>query len=61
MEHILSNLLHTALWFFFIVFVFAIIGVIAVIGWIVNAVHKTESAVETGVANVEEHLHHHDR
>ncbi len=60
MEHILSNMLHTALWFFFVIFIFAVIGVVAVISWIMNAVRKTETAVQTGVANVEGHLHHHN-
>lgn len=54
MEQTLVHLAHAALWFFFIIFILAIIGVIAIIQWIVNAVRRTETAVETGVQNVEE-------
>ena len=54
MEQTLVHLAHAALWFFFIVFILAIVGVIAIIQWIMNAVRRTESAVESGVQNVEE-------
>lgn len=60
MEHFFVRLAETAAWFLGIVVVFAIIGVIAVINWIVNATRKTENAVHTGVQNVEGHFHHHD-
>jgi hypothetical protein len=60
MEHTLIHLAETAAWLFFIVFVFAVIGVIATIRWIVAMVTRGEQAVETGVRDVGEHLHHHD-
>lgn len=53
MEQTMIHLAHAAVWFFFIVFILAIIGVIAIIQWIVNAVRRTETAVESGVQNVE--------
>ncbi|HEY8298347.1 MAG TPA: hypothetical protein VIG32_10025 [Candidatus Baltobacteraceae bacterium] len=55
------HLLHAGAWIFGIVFLFAIIGVIAVIGWIVNLFRKTETVVMTGVHDVENVVHHHDR
>lgn len=54
MEQTLVHLAHAALWFFVIVFILAIVGVIAIIQWIMNAVRRTETAVESGVQNVEE-------
>jgi hypothetical protein len=61
MEHALVRLAETAAWLFFIIFIFAIIGVVATIRWIVNLVTNTERAVETGVHNVEDRLDHHQR
>lgn len=60
MEHTLVRLAETAAWLFLIVFVFAVIGVVATVRWIVDRVTAGERAVETGVRNVGEHLHHHD-
>ncbi|MBC5810211.1 MAG: hypothetical protein GIW95_05040 [Candidatus Eremiobacteraeota bacterium] len=60
MEHFVGELLRVGAWVFGLVFLFAIIGVIAVINWIVNAFRKTEAAVEGGVRNVGDRLHHHD-
>jgi len=60
MEHFFSGMLHAALWAFFIILILAVVGIIAIIQWIVNAVRKTEAAVETGVADVQGHLHHHN-
>ncbi len=54
MEQTLVHLAHAALWFFFIIFILAFIGVVAIIRWIVNAVRRTETAVSTGVHNVED-------
>jgi hypothetical protein len=54
MEQTLVHLAHAALWFFVVVFVLAVIGVIAIIQWIMNAIRRTETAVESGVQNVEE-------
>lgn len=61
MEHTLVRLAETAAWLFFIVFIFAIIGVVATIRWIVDRVTAGERAVEAGVHNVGERLHHHDQ
>jgi uncharacterized protein YoxC len=54
------NMLHIGAWIFGIVFLFALIGVYAVIHWIVNALRKTETAIEGGVHNVQAKLHHDD-
>lgn len=59
MEHTLIRLAETAGWLFVIIFIFAIIGVVATIRWIVNLVTNTERAVETGVHNVEDRLTRH--
>lgn len=55
------HLAETAAWVFFIIFVFAIIGVWATIRWIVNMVTAGERAVESGVHNVEDSFTRHDR
>ncbi len=60
MEQFVAHLLHVGAWIFGIVFIFAIIGVIAVIAWIVNLFRKTEAVVETGVHNAENTLHRRD-
>jgi len=57
MEQTLIHLAQTAAWFFFIVFIFAIVGVVATVRWIVNALTRGERAVEAGVENVENRLH----
>ncbi|MHB8146186.1 MAG: hypothetical protein ACYDGM_02845 [Vulcanimicrobiaceae bacterium] len=57
MEQTLIHLAQTAAWFFFIVFVFAVIGVVATIRWIVNLFTRAEHAVESGVEGVENKLH----
>ncbi|MFN2449151.1 MAG: hypothetical protein ABR508_05070 [Candidatus Baltobacteraceae bacterium] len=54
MEHALLNLVHAAAWAFLIIFLLALVGVIAIIRWIADAVRTTETAVEGGVQNVEE-------
>lgn len=61
MEQTLVHLVHAAAWLFLIVFVFAVIGVIATIRWIVNMVTGAERAVESGVQNVEGRFTHHDQ
>lgn len=53
MEHFFISMLHGAIWAFFIILALAVVGVIAIISWIVAAFRKTEAAVETGVADVE--------
>ncbi|MDQ2681389.1 MAG: hypothetical protein M3Y21_10300 [Candidatus Eremiobacteraeota bacterium] len=61
MEHFFIHLAQSAAWFFLIVFVFAVIGVIAVIRWIIALVTGTERAVTTGVHNVEGRITHRDQ
>ena len=53
MEQFFLNLVHAAAWFVLIVFVFAAIGVVAVIRWIMRLVTGTERAVESGVQRAE--------
>jgi hypothetical protein len=60
MEHLLVRLAETAAWLFFVVFVFAAIGVVATIRWIVDRVTAGERAVESEVHAVGDHFHHHD-
>ena len=51
------QLLHVGAWIFGIIFLFALIGVFAVIQWIVNLFRRTETAVEGGLQSVETRLH----
>ena len=60
MEHTLIRLAETAAWLFVIIFIFAAIGVVATIRWIVKLVTNTERAVETGVHNVEDRFSGHE-
>jgi hypothetical protein len=53
MEQTIVHLAEGAAWVFGIIFLFAIIGVVATIRWIVGLVTNTERAVESGVQNVE--------
>lgn len=53
MEHTIVHLAEGAAWVFGIIFLFAIIGVIATVRWIIGLITNTERAVETGVHNVE--------
>lgn len=53
MEQFVSNLLHAAAWTFAFIFLFAIIGLIATIRWIVNLFMRGEREVEAGVQDVE--------
>jgi hypothetical protein len=54
------HLAEDAAWVFVIIIIFAIIGVVATIRWIINMVTAGERAVESGVQNVENTLTHHD-
>jgi hypothetical protein len=56
MEHALAHLAATAAWFFVIVFIFALIGVYATCRWIIGLFTRAETAVESGVADVERKL-----
>lgn len=60
LSHLVVQLLHVGAWIFLILFILAIIGVIAIIRWIANMLRRTEVAVETGVHDVGERFHHHD-
>ncbi|MFN2528041.1 MAG: hypothetical protein ABR584_04930 [Candidatus Baltobacteraceae bacterium] len=54
------NMLHAAAWLFGFIFLFALIGVVATVRFIMALVTGTERAVQTGVHNVETSLHHRD-
>lgn len=58
MEQTLVHLAHAAIWFFIIVFILAFIGLVAIFQWIMNAIRRTETAVEGGVQNVEDRFRH---
>jgi NADH:ubiquinone oxidoreductase subunit 2 (subunit N) len=60
MEHTMVHLAETAAWLFVIMIIFAIIGFIATIRWIINMVTSGERAVESGVQNVENKITHHN-
>jgi hypothetical protein len=59
MEAFLGHLIHFALWVFFVIFAFAIVGVIAVVRWVAMLVTRTEAAVGDGVDSVERVIHRH--
>ncbi len=61
MEHTIIHMAETAAWVFFIIFVFAIIGVWATIRWIINMVTAGERAVESGVHSVGDKFTHRDQ
>ena len=54
MEHFILNILHAAAWVFFIIFLFALIGVYATVHWIVRLIRGAETAVASGVHNAED-------
>jgi hypothetical protein len=60
MEQTMIHLAEGAAWVFFIIFVFAIIGVIATVRWTVNLLTNTERAVEGGMHDVENRITHRD-
>lgn len=53
MEQAILHLAHIAAWTFFIIFILALIGLVAIIRWVMNLFRRTEAAVETGVESVE--------
>jgi hypothetical protein len=59
MEQFLGHLIHFALWVFFVIFAFAIVGAIATVRWILNLVTRTEAAVGSGMESVERAIHKH--
>ena len=54
MENFVIHMLHVGAWIFGIIFLLAIVGVIAIVSWITNAIRRGETAVEGGVQNVED-------
>lgn len=54
------HLAETAAWLFVVMIIFAIIGVIATIRWIIDKVTAGERAVESGVHSVSDKFTHHD-
>lgn len=61
MEQTFVHIARDAAWFVVVVVIFAIIGVIATIRWIIGLVTNTERAVESGVKNVENKFSGHDQ
>ena len=57
MEHFVANLLHAAAWVFGFIFLFAIIGLIATVRWIIGLFMRGEQAVASGVQSVEHMVH----
>jgi hypothetical protein len=57
MEQTLVNLAKDAAWLFLVIFVFAAIGVVATVRWIIGMVWGAEQAVERGVHSVDDKLH----
>ena len=53
MEQSLVHLAATAAWIFVIVFILALIGLYAIIAWIVNLLRRGATAVESGVETIE--------
>ena len=53
MEHFVANMLHAAAWVFGFIFLFAIIGLIATVRWIIGLFMRGEQAVASGVQSVE--------
>lgn len=60
METFVLHLVHAAAWTFGIIFLLAIVGVIAIVQWIVNTFRRTEAAVSSGVHGVEGRFHRGD-
>lgn len=58
MEQFIINMLHAAAWLFGFIFLFALIGVVATIRWIMGLFMRGERAVAGGVSNVEQRFHH---
>lgn len=58
MEQAILHLAHIAAWTFFIIFVLALVGLIAIIRWVMNLFRRTEAAVESGVEKVEGTFRH---
>jgi hypothetical protein len=57
MEAFLGHLIHFALWAFFVIFAFAVVGFVLTIRWIVRLVTRTENAVGAGIHRADDALH----
>lgn len=53
MEQWAIHMAHVAIWFFIIIFILALIGLIAIVRWIIGLFMRGERAVQSGVENVE--------
>jgi hypothetical protein len=58
MEAFLGHLIHFALWAFFVIFAFAVIGIIATIRWIAGLITRTETAVGSSIQRADDAIHH---
>ncbi|HEY8320434.1 MAG TPA: hypothetical protein VIG46_01410 [Candidatus Baltobacteraceae bacterium] len=59
MEQNLVHLAESAAWVFLIIFIFAAIGVVATVRWIVAQLTRGERAVVAEAQRVGEAIHHH--
>jgi hypothetical protein len=57
MEAFLGHLIHFALWVFFVIFAFGVLGFIVTIRWIVRLVTRTEAAVGSGIHRADDAIH----
>ena len=53
MDSFVMHLLHAAAWAFGIIFLLALIGLIAIVRWVMGMFRRGESAVEGGINRVE--------
>ncbi|HUY11558.1 MAG TPA: hypothetical protein VMV73_04780 [Candidatus Dormibacteraeota bacterium] len=61
MEHFFVTFAKDAAWAIAILFLFAVIGIVATVRWIIGLFMKAEHAVESGVQSVEGAITHRDR
>ncbi len=59
MEQSMVHLAESAAWVFFFIFLFAVIGVVATIRWIIAMVTRGEQAVEAEARKVGDAISHH--
>jgi len=57
MESAVVHLVHIAAWAFGVIFLLALIGLIAIVRWVVALFRRGEQAVEGGVQRVENTFH----
>ncbi len=58
MEYFVLHLLHAAAWLFLFIFLFAVIGVLATIRFIMGMFTRAETAVSSGVHSAENVITH---